>query len=140
MTISPIYSSIPDTVIWQLNSSLFDCQSACREITFFPTATGPIIAEAVDENGCSYNDTLFLTVEEIRNAFFPNAFSPNGDNRNDYFTIYGSVPNVKSIESLNIYDRWGSLVFSRESFAPNIEQLGWDGRIGEIEASNGVYI
>ncbi|RYZ14023.1 MAG: gliding motility-associated C-terminal domain-containing protein, partial [Sphingobacteriales bacterium] len=40
----------------------------------------------------------------------PNAFSPNGDGRNDVFRIVAGK-HVKSV-SLRMYDRWGNEVFS----------------------------
>ncbi len=63
--------------------------------------------------------------------FIPNVFSPNGDNVNDvYFVRYtGSQP-----FTLNIFDRWGNLVFAqRDKYA------GWDGTIKTENAPDGVY-
>jgi len=39
-----------------------------------------------------------------------------------------------------IFDRWGSLLYQRDNFAPNDESAGWDGRYPNgVEAAQGVY-
>ncbi len=50
----------------------------------------------------------------------PSGFSPNGDNKNDYFEIKGieSYPGTQ----LKIFNRWGMLVYSSENY-----QNQWDG-------------
>ncbi|MCP4269205.1 MAG: gliding motility-associated C-terminal domain-containing protein, partial [Candidatus Brocadiaceae bacterium] len=65
----------------------------------------------------------------------PNAFSPNGDGFNDYFTLYAGK-SVKMIKLLQIYDRWGGLVFKQETFLTNNEHFGWNGKNAEV----GVYV
>jgi gliding motility-associated-like protein len=70
--------------------------------------------------------------------FAPDAFSPNGDNLNDRFTIYyGSE--VERISSLRIFDRWGAMVFSEENLDSG-ENNGWDGFIKDKLAPIGVYV
>jgi gliding motility-associated-like protein len=71
-------------------------------------------------------------------VFIPNAFSPNEDGKNDFFTIF-SNEDVKFIQQLNIYDRWGELVFTKENFPSNEESMGWDGRFRSKKAVGGVY-
>ena len=62
----------------------------------------------------------------------PNAFTPNGDSMNAYFS-----PESIALSSIifNIYDTWGSLIYSEEG--NNIK--GWDGKINDAEAENGNY-
>ena len=68
-----------------------------------------------NEYGCEQNDTLHLIItpcEEI--LTMPNAFSPNGDGFNDYFSLpkpYVDQINGKSFR-IAIYNRWGQIVFS----------------------------
>ncbi|MBK9017147.1 MAG: gliding motility-associated C-terminal domain-containing protein [Saprospiraceae bacterium] len=61
-------------------------------------------------------------------VYAPSAFSPNGDNQNDRFTLYG---NGKAVEILylQIFDRWGELVFEARNIPLNDESLGWDGTL-----------
>ena len=44
------------------------------------------------------------------------------------------------MRSLQIFDRWGGLVFSREHFPANDEGQGWDGKAGGKPATAGVYV
>lgn len=66
--------------------------------------------------------------------YIPEAFTPNGDNRNDVFLPkFSFVPN--SYE-LKIYNRWGNVVYNTNNY-----QEGWNGneRNGKT-ASTGTYV
>lgn len=72
-------------------------------------------------------------------AFIPNAFSPNNDGLNDYFTVYGGPFSATKILTLRIYTRWGEMVFEKENF--DMDNLsGWDGRIDGQTPIPGVYV
>ena len=70
--------------------------------------------------------------------YIPNAFSPNGDGANDFFTVYGQA--VLEYRIL-IYNRWGELVYSsNDASEVNNSSAGWDGRYkGEFQEV-GTYI
>lgn len=83
--------------------------------------------------GCS--DTLVdtISVGAPFNLYVPNAFTPNGDEINDYFTF--KMSGVRDI-TLEIYNRWGEVVYSTHD-----PYVGWNGRFqntGEVLPS-GVY-
>ncbi len=61
--------------------------------------------------------------------YVPNAFSPNGDQINDLFTVSGDDSIIEINQS--IYDRWGNSVYSGPE---------WDGMIDAANALAGVYI
>ena len=65
-----------------------------------------------------------FTIEN--SVFIPNVFSPNGDNRNDRFTISG-IRGI-TIEQLSIYDIWGNLIFQRNNLPINDSGLSFDGQ------------
>lgn len=65
------------------------------------------------------------------NLFFPTAFTPNNDQLNDRFSVNGQF--IKSLE-LNIFDRWGNLVFSGENDA------SWDGTYGGKLMPESTYV
>ena len=52
----------------------------------------------------------------------PNAFTPNGDLRNDELKVISNV-GVRSLTSLKIFGRSGNLVFESRDLSK-----GWDGR------------
>lgn len=84
------------------------------------TATFNACLIAYDAVGCA--DTTCQDVSAIIKAVadVPNAFTPNGDGKNDQVYVRGF-----GIAQMNfrIYNRWGQLVF--ESNSPSI---GWDGK------------
>jgi gliding motility-associated-like protein len=86
----------------------------------------------VSEKGC---DSLVISklivlekpiIHKLR-YYIPNAFSPNGDNLNDYF-----IPEGEGIENceMKVYNRWGGLVYTTTT------SKGWDGD----NASAGIYL
>jgi hypothetical protein len=79
-------------------------------------------------------------VEESKpGVFVPNIFAPGSGSGNERFTVYAAPGYVERLSWLRIYDRWGSLVFEQQSFAPNDASKGWDGLVGGQLAAPGVY-
>jgi gliding motility-associated-like protein len=117
-----------------------ECSDDCLELEWAPPFTATYILEAVSPEGCIATDSIRIVVEPVRKLFIPNAFSPNGDGFNDRFVIFGAEPNVQLIESMQIYNRWGSLVYEGGPFAPNDRGAGWNGRFGEKELGSDVYL
>jgi len=78
-----------------------------------------------DKNGCT--KTLVARVPLDTDIYIPNIFTPNGDNKNDFFYIR-NLPAEGA--SLIINNRWGTQVYSSNSY-----QNDWDG--GEVP--DGVY-
>jgi len=94
----------------------------------------------VDKGGCEAEATVRLDLE--RNLIFtvPNIVSSNEDNNgNDNFTIYSDQEGI-IIQKLQIFDRWGELVFVNENFLTNDPELGWDGKFDKIDVVPGVYV
>ena len=89
------------------------------------------------DNGCVSNPQNFVvTLELCPNEIFyiPNAFTPNGDERNNTFKpIITSGVDLFNY-SFYIYNRWGQVIW--ESYNPNI---GWDGTFNTIMCQDGVY-
>ena len=87
--------------------------------------------------GCTAKGAI--TVDVYTPLALPNAFSPNGDGRNDIFYVLGG-PEGSVIRGFNIYDRWGQEVFRVHDGAPGDPAFGWDGRYGGKPAPSGVYV
>ncbi len=109
-----------------------------QDPTYIFADTGQHTVELIvqDFYGCA--DTMLQIVDVVPQVtyFLPNAFSPNGDGENDYFSAKGIVDEMLDFE-MSIFDRWGGLLFSTTN--PNFE---WDGNHqldGKI-VSKGVYV
>ena len=98
--------------------------------------SGTYTAQLVSEQGCDSTLTLDLEIIKPNNYFVPNIFTPNADGDNDFFAIYGNE-NLTSIVRLQVFDRWGNLVFDRDNLPPNQPGSGWG---GTIEQPAGVYL
>ncbi len=91
---------------------------------------------ATDDKGCEASTSVFVKVNKRFPVYIPNSFSPNEDDKNDSFTIFANAEDVSEILSFQIYDKWGSQVFEKRNFQPNIEAEGWNG--GSF--SGGVFV
>lgn len=92
-----------------------------------------------DSNGCTAQASVHVQLlwEEIK-VFIPNVFSPNADNANDVFTVFGGY-GVSKVKSMKIFDRWGEKVFEKFDFPVNDLSYGWDGTFRGKRLKPGVY-
>lgn len=98
-----------------------------------------ITFEAEDVCNNSNFCTTRITYIPDGQAYIPNTFSPNNDGNNDYFTVFTNEF-IQNIASMQIFSRWGEMVFSKTDFMPNVEEEGWDGRYNGTNAVIGVYV
>ena len=70
---------------------------------------------------------------EFLGHYIPNSFTPNGDGRNDVFTISGATI-CEEVELL-IYDRWGRMVYQTKDLS-----AAWDGTSHGRDVAPGVYV
>ncbi len=75
-----------------------------------------------------------ILCEESR-VRIPDAFSPNGDGKNDRFVILG----IGEVKHLVIYNRWGVKMWERNNFYPADAGACWDGTVGGQAAPMGAY-
>nr|WP_319398089.1 gliding motility-associated C-terminal domain-containing protein [uncultured Carboxylicivirga sp.] len=64
-------------------------------------------------------------VDDDNMILIPNAFSPNGDGINDYYKIQGSFTDEVGSSSLEVYNRWGTLVYRSKG---ERYDNSWDGK------------
>ena len=100
-----------------------------------PIITTEYIVTGIDSNGCINKNKIAVLVSLDNNKFdLPNAFTPNGDGKNDCFGLknFGTSQKIYFI----IYSRWGEKMFETD----NVNTC-WNGRYkGQIvEAGNYVY-
>ncbi|MFK7775454.1 MAG: gliding motility-associated C-terminal domain-containing protein [Saprospiraceae bacterium] len=127
-----------ESFLW-LEMEGLNCSTDCLNPNLSPFQTTTYTLVATDEAGCSTVDSITIFVDNTRNIFIPNAFSPNGDGANDYFTVYGGI-DVEEVVNFQVFNRWGGVVFSNKNFQPNDDLIGWNGFFKGKNVNTGVYI
>lgn len=84
--------------------------------------------------GCATTERV--TVDKDCYTDIPNAFTPNGDNVNDYFFPRQLLSRSVSAFHMKIFNRWGQIIF--ETTRP--DGRGWDGKLNDKEQPVGVYV
>ena len=88
----------------------------------------------VSNDGCKTSDTI-----EVANACYidiPNVFTPNGDGLNDYFFPRALLTAGLTSFKMEIYNRWGQLIFKTDALSGQ----GWDGKYNGVIQPQDVFI
>jgi gliding motility-associated-like protein len=103
-------------------------------ITVQPEVTTTYYFTVADQYGCTATDSVTVIVDPEGDFYMPNAFTPNGDTKNDEFFVVHLGP--VNLEYFRIYNRWGRVVFEGTlEGAGN----GWDGTFKGKDQPVGVY-
>lgn len=78
--------------------------------------------EIKTNTGCITIDTQMVKVIKGVDIYVPNAFTPNGDGKNEL--LRPTLMGVKELEYFKVFNRWGQLVFQTKT-----KRDGWDGKI-----------
>lgn len=103
-----------------------------------PTVDPPVntmyYVTGYSDNGCSSTDSAYIQVfyDGTGRLFAPTAFTPNGDGKNDCFQVH--VPGNVSDYQLQIFNRWGQLVYNTLSYGDC-----WDGIFNGVPQEMGTY-
>ncbi len=91
------------------------------------------VYEVTVSNRCgSVIDFVYLEFVDCSNVWVPNAFTPNGDGKNDIFLP--ETDQQLQDYTIRIFDRYGHLVF-----ISNDPGFGWDGTVNGEDAESGTY-
>lgn len=108
----------------------------CNHPTASPGTTTKYYVTITYANGCTIKDSVKVTVKDkCGEIYVPTAFSPNGDNENDVWYVKTLNNNCIRTMKLEIYDRWGNLVFLSTDITK-----GWDGRLLGRELNSDVFV
>jgi gliding motility-associated-like protein len=145
MTAAPPTGFLPaDTSVCQYGNTVISTLQPFVSYSWSDLSTGPSLAvnepgiywvTVTDANGCFGKDSIIVTGKEcLIGLFVPNAFTPNGDGRNDRFRplFYGNASNFEFV----VFNRWGQRVFETKS--PSSD--GWDGTVNGVAFPAGVYV
>ena len=127
------FNSSITSIQWQNDSSL--TATSIPNPFAHPQRTTTYYVTVQDSFGCQKTDSVivevFFTPCSAGSVYVPNAFSPNGDGKNDQFLVRGNY--IEKIH-LMVFDRWGELVFESRNL-----QQGWDGRFKESALDPAVF-
>lgn len=129
LLLDPDISIALDTAWW---SPPLGLRTPGQETTIArPSSSSTYQLNLLTVDGCRFTERVAITVDERLPVYAPSAFSPNGDNVNDFYQLeYGD--RVEELTTFQIFDRWGNLVHE----GPN----GWDGNLDGRSALIGVYV
>ncbi len=91
-----------------------------------------LVLTAFTDVGCATTDSVHIRVFKGPELYVPNAFTPNGDGKNDRFSFL--AVGMRKVDYFRVYNRLGQLVYDGISFD------GWDGRLGGIDQPTGTYV
>jgi gliding motility-associated-like protein len=86
-----------------------------------------------NQMGCTDTIEQKIYIRSEKPFLVPDAFSPNGDGRNDQFVV--DVPEQYSNIKCRIFNRWGAQVFSSSE-----HKIVWDGNYNGILSTEGAYV
>jgi gliding motility-associated-like protein len=104
--------------------------------SFVPDVPGDYMVMVTDPYGCSTEYSNVITIELVNPITaddIPQGFSPNGDGINDFFYI----ANITSYpdNSLDVFNRWGTLVYSGRPYDNTFNGIGSNG----LDLPDGTY-
>ncbi len=123
------YTWFPDSIAFSGNENDF---------TGSPRLSGWYDLTASD-GICTVFDSVFFLVEQTPPIYISTHFSPNGDSNNDIFYPQ-TGPSVERVEQLQIFERWGDMVFAAYDFPPNDPNFGWDGTLKGVPLNPAVFV
>lgn len=144
--VNSILPTCPNTIDGSIAIDIVS-SSPVSIIEWNPTATDPFNIQEllagnydvsiVDERGCTLNETIELPSDPVNlencvdlNIYIPNVYSPNNDGSNDEFLIFlENEPQIQSVKSFSIFDRWGNKIFQRTNFVKTETDIGFNGRL-----------
>ena len=108
------------TVLWNPLNSLNDAKS------FTPVFRGAketlYTIEITTATECVTVDTQLVKIVKNVEIYVPNAFTPNGDGKNDL--LRPQLRGIMELHYFKVFNRWGQLVFETQ-----VEEAGWNGTI-----------
>lgn len=125
-------SAIGENLSYRWSPALYMDNPASLQPTITPPHDTTYVLKVISNDGCGEaTDTMKVYV--YKDVFIPNAFTPNGDGKNDtwYIPALSAYPNFE----LAVYDRWGHLVFQAKK-----SNVHWDGRFKGQPLPMGVYV
>lgn len=107
------------TSLFTMYSPTTNTCSSNFHYTYNDPGTYEVLLNVANADGCKDSTAVTIEVKPTSGVYVPNAFTPNGDGRNEIFKVV--TYNINEFEAF-IYDRWGNLVYKWNDL-----DGGWDG-------------
>jgi gliding motility-associated-like protein len=124
------------TYNWSVSDGYILSQINNKVTVIFPDSNSVYVLSVVEYNssGCpGYEKKVLIESKPCEIIWIPNTFTPDDDNLNDIFKIYGKVDEKDFV--LEVYNKWGEMIFKS-----NNPEYGWDGRFNNKIAQDDVYV
>ena len=96
-------------------------------------ATQTFTVKAFSPAGCETYDDVKIEIYLGPDIYLPNAFTPNGDSKNDIYR--GKPVGLREFKFLKIFNRYGQEIFFTTDY-----NRGWDGTFKGKMQNSGIYI
>ena len=104
------------------------------QYTFTESGSYSIVLKTRLEQDGAELDSVTITVAIAESKLeFPNAFSPNGDGKNDIYRAKSTHQSIVEFRA-TVFNRWGQKLYSW-----NDVNGGWDGKVNGKTVRDGVY-
>jgi gliding motility-associated-like protein len=146
LSVEPFVSSIDDgmqvelvvtgatSYVWLDTLGTLDCLT-CDTVLATPHHDIFYVVEGTNDLGCMGTGLATIYVSPVcYDLFVPNTFTPNGDLFNDELTIGGLKSDCILEYLFEVYDRWGTNVFSTTDI-----ETHWDGTYKGMALNSGAY-
>ncbi len=136
--------SLVDTVIWSpLTGLTFEGNSTLELLNPVaqPFSTTQYSVTIITKEGCKSTARTIVKVDREVDIYAPNVIWPDDpDSDNATFLIFARDESVALIKQLQIFDRWGSLIFANKDFRPNDPSSGWSGDVRGKPVNPAVFV
>ena len=115
---------------WTFGGSVLSAQNKVRV-----TQAGNYTVRITDLDNCSISHTFEVSDKCEPTLLTPNVFTPNGDGKNDSFMPQPKNPLRAKILGLQIFNRWGELLFTSKG-----PEFVWDGKVNGTRVPQESYV
>lgn len=119
----------PLTYFWESNSVLSN--NVIKNPTITIKEPEWITLTVTDKYGCTSTADHRIELPVTSTLYIPNAVTPDGNEFNNIFRVYGT--NISTFHIL-IFNRWGEIIFESNDF-----NFGWDATYKGVIVQDGVY-
>ncbi|MFZ5553762.1 MAG: PKD domain-containing protein [Bacteroidota bacterium] len=129
--------SSSDAITWNWNFAGMGTSTQVNPSFEFPNDTNGVYNVTLlvsNQYGCLDSIMYSVIIDGIFTLYVPNAFTPDGDGKNDIFMPFSEGFDAERFEFF-IFNRWGEVIF--KSTAPS---TGWDGTFKGMAVKQDVYV